>query len=272
MPTVTVTLGPDSVAVDVSAGPAKAVFNGTVAVSGLPLVRYRLNISAEAGGWECVCDPGTHPFTQSVNLSYTVTVTVPAGAGGGDFRSVNVTANLTTTGLPIASGTASAGIEVNQTFGVRIISGVAVLRVDSGKTVSWPLSLLNTGNGRDTLGVKVANPSAFTSNNWALKFNRTSAYGVETGASALFQLNITPPAGAPNQTVMIQVTGLSRGAASSDLTVEDQAFLNLTVNHVPATGGGGNKPSAPKATAGAGPLLIVAAVAAALVALGRKRM
>ena len=255
-----------------SAGPATAVFNGTVAVTGLPLVRYKLTISAEAGGWDCVCDPGTHTFTQSVNLIYTVTVTVPADALGGDFRFVNVTANLSTTDIRISTNTTSAEIDVNQSYGVRINSGMTNLRVDSGKTASWPLSVLNTGNGRDTLHVLVVNPSAYTSNNWALKFNRSFAYSVDPVSSALFTLNMTPPAGAPNQTVTIQVTGQSWGANSNDLTVQDQIFLNLTVNYVPIPGGGGgNKTATHNPIPGTGPIGVAVAATLAMLVAVRKR-
>ena len=83
---------------------------------------------------------------------------------------------------------------------------------------------------------------------------------------------MTPPAGAPNQTVTIQVTGQSWGANSNDLTVQDQIFLNLTVNYVPIPGGGGgNKTATHNPIPGTGPIGVAVAATLAMLVAVRKR-
>jgi len=270
-PAPVMTIGPDLVEVDVSAGPGTAVFNCTADVTGLPLVRYHLNLSAESGGWESVCSPKEATFTTTTNQSFTVTVTVPQGERGGTSRFVNVTATVSTGGIPISNSTASSMVTILQGFSFRLTSAVNALTVDAGKLVSWPFEIRNTGNGRDTFPVSLANLKSYTSAGWTVKFNRTQV-PVEAGGVAPVLLNLTPPANLTNQTLTIQVSAYSQYAKYDNITVEQRIEYQLTVRAVPG-GGNGTKPTpTPKGAPGAGSAGIAAAVALAfIVALRRRR-
>jgi len=274
IPKVSMTIEPDLKEVDASAGAADAVYNCSIYVEGLPLVRYRVNLTADCEGWEAVCVPNVFQVTGSGNNTFTTTVKVPSGAPGGDTKQLTVNGTVLTSGLPLATCTIFAILTTKQSYGLKLSSEVSALTVKAGMTVTWPFAVKNTGNGRDSFSVSVVNLQSYTSAGWTssgLKFNR-SILSIDAGDAAYAQINITPPNNSKDQTITFQISAYSRGAHYNNMTVENQLDLALTVESVPGGGGGGKTTPTPKPTPGPGPVaLAAAAVLAAILGLQRRK-
>jgi uncharacterized membrane protein len=270
IPVVEVTVEPLTQEVDASSGAASAVYNCSVNVSGLPLVRYRVNLTADCEGWPAACDPAQFVVSGNGTNSFHATVNIPAGEPGGQMKYLTINASVSTTGLQIATCTTYAILNTRQSFGLKLASGTAALSVTAGKPVTWAFSLKNNGNGRDTYSLSVIDLQTYTHSNWTLKFNRTfvSADPGDTGDCAI---NITPDHNTTNQTVTFRIKAFSRGASYQNITVEDTLELQLTVAAAPGGGGGGKKTTTPKATPGMeAPWLLLAAILAALACMLRR--
>jgi hypothetical protein len=271
IPKVEMSVEPFTQEVDASAGPADAVYNCSVFVEGLPLVRYRVNLTAVCRDWVAVCAPNLITLTGGGNNSFTTRVTVPAGISGGISEQVNITAAVSTTGLPLATCTTYAVLSTRQTFGLELSSIAPTLQVTAGKTAAWTFNLKNTGNGRDTFSLSVVNLQSYTGTHWSLKFYR-SILSLESGENGSSYINITPPESSKNQTIAFQISAYSREARYECITVEDTLDIALTVVAVPG-GGGGDKPNpTPKPTPGPGAsaLALVAVMAVMYGVLRRK--
>lgn len=270
IPKVAMTIEPLTWEVDASSGAAGALYNCSVFVEGIPLVRYRVNLTADCEGWESVCSPNQFLVSGSGNNSFTTTVKVPAGAPGGETRQLTVNATITTTGLPIATCSTYAILSTSQSYGLKLSSDSSAMTVNAGQTVTWKFGVRNNGNGRDSFSVQVVNLQSYTSTGWTLRFNR-SIISIDVGDVGYAQVNITPPNTSKNQTVQFQISGYSRGAKYANITVEDRLELALDIVAVPG-GGGGKPPVTAKPTPGAGlaALSVVLALAAVLGSRRRK--
>jgi len=270
IPKVAMTIEPLMQEVDASSGAAEAVYNCSVFVEGIPLVRYRVNLTADCEGWESVCSPSQFLVSGSGNNSFTTTVKVPAGSPGGDNKQLTVNATITTTGLPLATCATFAILSTRQSYGLKLSSDTSALNVNAGQTVTWRFGVKNNGNGRDSFSVQVVNLQSYTSTGWTLRFNR-SIMSVDVGDVGYAQVNITPPNTSKNQTVQFQISGYSRGAKYANITIEDKLDLALDIVAVP--GGGGGKPpvtAKPTPDAGLAALSVALALAALLGSRGRK--
>ena len=269
VPIVELTVSPPEQFVNATCATAEAAFDCTVFVEGLPLVRYRVNLTAVCEGWEARCDPAVFTITGSANTSFKALVTVPAGTSSTMQHQVEIWANVSTTGVPLSSGVAYALVSVWPVFGLSLRTNTTTLAVEAGKSVVWPFVLDNTGNGRDTFGLTVVNSGSFAG--WSV-VSRTSV-SVDAGKSINLNYTIKPPSDAKNQTVILQVKAFSRGASFQNITVEQKLELEISVKEV-AQGGNGTKPpdnnKAPIAGAG-GLALALALVLAALVAFRRRK-
>jgi hypothetical protein len=269
IPKVVMTIEPLTQEVDASSGAAEAVYNCSVFVEGIPLVRYRVNLTADCEGWESACSPNQFLVSGSGNNSFTTTVKVPAGAPGGDTRQLTVNATVTTTGVPLVTSSEFAILSTAQSYGVKLSSDTSATTVGAGQTVTWRFGVKNNGNGRDSFSVQVVNLQSYTTTGWTLKFNRT-IMSVDVGDVGYAQVNITPPNTSKNQTVQFQISAYSRGAKYANITIEDKLELALDIVAVPG-GGGGKPPVTPKPTPGAGLLALSLALALAALAGMRRR-
>lgn len=238
-----------------TASPGTARVQGWLRLDGLPIVPYRVNLSAECYNWSATCEPGALLLTGSGNQSFNVSVAVPAGEEGGTARQLNVTAAVETVGIPGTNTTAYAMVRVKQSFGVRLMSAVPALETGAGTPVTWGFEVLNTGNGHDSFSLSVVDLQSYTGTGWALRFNRTIV-SADNGSRVSVGLNITPPSSHPGGVVEMRVRAYSRGANTYNQTVEDFLNLTLTVHEKPA--GNGNKPPPePKKVPGAGAALVL---------------
>ena len=269
IPVVEMTIEPLTQEVDASSQEVSALYNCSVFVEGLPYVRYRVNLTADCEGWAATCDPGLFTVTGTATNSFSTRVLVPSGWPGGDTRQLNLTAVVSTTGVPLSTCVTYAVLNTKQSYGVKLLSDTSSLTVSAGQSASWSFGVKNLGNGRDSISVSVVDLQSYTKPGWSVKFNR-SIISVDVGATAYATINITPVNTSKNQTVDFKINAYSRGARFENITVEDILALQLTVVEVPP----GTKPPTPvKPTPGAGLALILSAMAlAATVALrSRKR-
>ncbi len=270
VPIVELSVSPAEQFVNVTSAPVDASFACTVFVEGLPLVRYRVDLTAYCEGWQTRCEPAQLLVTGSTNESFQAVVTVPAGTPASMQHQVEVYANVSTSGLPLNSSVAYALVSVQPVYGLKLTTNATAIAVGAGKSAPWPFTVQNTGNGRDTFGTTVVNSASFPG--WTLVCNRTSV-SVDTNASFNLRYDIKPPADAGNQTVILQVRAFSRGAAFKNLTVEQKLELEITVTAAPAAANttkpsGNGKSFLPGA---GGPALGLAVALAALVALRRRK-
>jgi len=266
IPVVELTVEPDTKDVDASTGAASAVYNCSVYVEGLPLVRYRVNLTADCEGWQAACDPAQFLVTGSGNNTFHATVNVPAGEPGGQARVLTVNATVSTTGVPLNTSSIYAVLTTHQSFGLKLSTGTPALSVAAGKPVTWAFSLKNNGNGRDTFSLSVIDLQSYTEPKWGIKFNRTFI-SVDSGDTGDCAINITPELNTTNRTVAFKVKAFSRGASYQNITVEDTLELQLTVVASPGGGGGGKKPpTTPKGTPGMEAVWLSLAVALAALA------
>jgi hypothetical protein len=269
IPVVELSVEPATQEVDASSGAASAVYNCSVFVEGLPLVRYRVNLTADCEVWHASCDPASFIVTGSGNNSFHTTVSVPAGEPGGQARVLTVNATVSTTGVSLNASTTYSVLTTRQSFGLNLSTDTPNLAVTAGKTASWAFALKNTGNGRDTFSLSVIDLQTYNHNNWTLKFNRTFM-SVDSGDTGVCTINITPAQESKNQTVAFQIKAYSRGASYQDITVEDTLELQLSV--AAAGGGDGKKPpSTPKGTPGPEAVWLLLALAMAALAGVPKR-
>jgi len=267
IPVIVLSSEPVEQFVNLTGGPADAVINCTLFVEGLPLVRYRVNLTATCEGWEARCEPSQFVVTGTANEGFRAIVTVPADATSSTARQVEIWANVSTTGVPLATCATYALVGVWPVYGLSLSTGVTELPVNAGGEAVWPFTIQNTGNGWDTFGTTVVNPASFQG--WSVSCNRTSGV-VDVNRSYDLKYTIKPPAEARNQTLVLQIKAFSRGASFKNLTVEKGLELSLTVKA--ATSGGDAKRDEPKKSPGAGAAGLGAAlaVAALLCALRRK--
>jgi len=268
VPIIVLSVSPVEQFVNVTSISAEAAFDCTVFVEGLPLVRYRVNLTAYCEGWEARCDPALFTVTGSATNSFRAIVTVPAGTPSTLQHQVEIWANVSTTGVPLASSAAYALVSVWPVYGVNLRTDTRIVGVDAGKDAVWPFSLDNTGNGRDTFGLTVVNPGSFPG--WTITCNRTSVF-VDINGTINLKYTIKPPADARNQTVILQMRAYSKNAAFRNLTVEQRMELELSVKGA-APVQNNTKPPDKKNAPGfeAGGLALVLALAA-LTALRKRK-
>ncbi len=229
VPIVVMTVSPDEQFVNVTAEAVEASFDCTVFVEGLPLVRYRVNLTAYCEGWATRCDPSQFVVTGMANNSFRAYVTVPAGTSSSMQHQVEIIANVSTTGVPLASAATYAVVSVWPAYGLKLRTDIQHVSVDAGKEVIWPFTLENTGNGWDSFTITTVNPASFAG--WTVKCNRTT---INLNTNASFNLNYTikPPADAKNQTQILQFRAYSKYANAKNLTVEQKLELEIAVNAV----------------------------------------
>jgi len=270
VPTVELTVAPVEQFVNVTIAPVEAAFDCTVFVEGLSVVRYRVNLTAVCEGWEARCDPAQFVVTGSANNSFRAFVTVPAGTSSTMQHQLEIWANVSTTGVPLASTETFALVSVWPSYGLKLATDIQRVSVDAGAEVVWPFTLQNTGNGRDSFTITTINPSSFPG--WTVKCNRTTV-NLDTNASINLNYTIKPPADAKNQTQILQFKVYSKYAYAKNLTVEQKLELEISVHAVPQ-GGNTTKPTdetnAPIPGAG-GPAMALIPVLAALVAFLRRK-
>lgn len=268
VPIIVLTVSPVEQFVNVSAGPADAAYDCTVFVEGLPLVRYRVNLTAYCEGWGARCEPALFTVTGSANNSFRAFVTVPAGTPSTLQHQVEIWANVSTTGVPLASCATYAMVSVWPVYGVKLATDTQRVSVDAGNEVVWPFTLKNTGNGRDSFSITTVNPSTFSG--WTVKCNRTTI-NLDTNASIDLNYTIKPPADARNQTQILQFRVYSKYAYAKNLTVEQKLELEISVKAVPQPGNGSKPPDKKNAPGtGAGGLAVVLALVA-LTALRKRK-
>jgi hypothetical protein len=267
IPIVILTVAPVEQVVNVTGSPVDASFDCTVFVEGLPLGRYRVNLSAYCEGWPAWCDPSQFTVTGMANESFRTFVTVPAGTPSTMQHQVEVTANVSTTGVPLNSTTAFALVSVYPVYGLKLRTDTQRVGTDAGKMATWPITIENTGNGRDSFGTTVVNAASFSG--WTIKSSRASINIDVNGTFPLFY-NITPPSGATNQTIILQVRVYSKNAYTKNLTVEQKLDLEIAVTAAPS-GGGRTKPPDKKGTPGFEAAAITLVLALAALAAFRRR-
>ncbi len=229
VPIVVLTVAPDEQFVNVTADPVEASFDCTVFVEGLPMVRYRVNLTALCEGWATRCDPALFVVTGMANNSFRAYVTVPAGTSSTMQHQVEIIANVSSTGIPLASLSAYALVSVWPVYGLKLGTGIQRVSVDAGDEVTWPFTLQNTGNGRDSFTITTINPSSFPG--WTVKCNRTTV-NLDTNSSINLNYTIRPPADARNQTQILQFRVYSKYAFAKNLSIEQKLELEIAVNAV----------------------------------------
>ena len=270
IPIVELTVAPVEQFVNVTTAPVEAAFDCTVFVEGLPLVRYRVNLTAVCEGWEARCDPAVFTITGSANTSFKALVTVPAGTSSTMQHQVEIWANVSTTGVPLVSTEIFALVSVWPSYGLKLATDIQRVSVDAGAEVVWPFTLQNTGNGMDTFGLTVVNSASFAG--WTVTCNRTSV-SVNANHTVNLKYTIRPPSNALNQTLILQMRAFSRNAAFENLTVEQKLELEISVNATLA-GGNGTKPTDDKKSpipGAGGPALALTLLLAAIVAFRRRK-
>jgi len=267
VPIVELSVTPPEQYVNLTTSSVQASFDCTVFVEGLPLVRYRVNLTAFCEGWDTRCEPALFTITGQANESFRAIVTVPAGTSSTMQHQVEILANVSSAGVPLANNITYALVSVWPAYGVKLATDTQRVSVDAGKEVIWPFTLENTGNGRDSISITTVNPSSFAG--WTVTCNRT-AINLDTNASINLKYTIKPPADARNQTQILQFRAYSKYAYAKNLTVEQKLELEISVKAVPQAGNG-SKPTDKKNTPGAGWAGLALALALAAMAAFWKR-
>jgi len=154
---------------------------------------------------------------QSDNITVTVTVPSKPLPSKGDYQigilaksvgNESVTANLTLV------------MTVKQVHGVEVSSNVSVSYVDPGKSVSYNITVKNTGNGQDSFSLTKSGDHT----DW-VTFS-SSSITVDGGQSASVSMLVQVPSNAFSKTFVVRVNTRSQG----DATVEQNLTLTTTIN------------------------------------------
>lgn len=147
---------------------------------------------------------------ETANVVVHVTIPADAAAGASDVTTVTATSAFDDTVSDFSELTTTA----NQVFGIELTPATDALTGAPGEVVEYTLTLVNTGNGEDTVALAAAG------NLWDVDLSAASVT-LAAGASAEITVQVTIPADAVDGAMdVVTVTATSEGGptASSVLT------------------------------------------------------
>jgi N-acetylneuraminic acid mutarotase len=164
------------------------------------------------GTWAVTLPVDTFNLGPGETANVVVQVTVPAGALAGDSDVTTVEA--TSTNDPAESDSSALTTTANQVFSIELTPATAALSGAPGDVVTYNLTLVNTGNGEDTVTLALAG------NLWVTELP-VASFTLAAGESVAVTVLVTIPADAVDgATDAVTVTATSEGGptASSELT------------------------------------------------------
>ena len=153
-----------------------------------------------------------------------IAVTVPANSAGGATDNAIVTA--TSTGNPNATATSTLTTSANNLYGVILASVTAEQNANRGETITYTLTITNSGNSTDSFG--------FTANGNTWPVAMPTPITLAMGETAQVAVAITVPANATGgETDSVTITATSVGqpseTASTALTTSVNYLFGVTM-------------------------------------------
>ncbi|MDT8304957.1 MAG: FixG Ig-like domain-containing protein [Anaerolineae bacterium] len=198
---------------------ATVMYTLTVSNTGNRADSYDLDVAGNA--WPAVLSATSVAVAPGASAQFGVAVSIPPGALTTESDTVSITA--TSQGDATKSATAGLTTTVLPLFGV-VLSGGESLAGLPGATLTYTLTITNSGGTADSYGLGIAG------NSWATTLS-TSSVPLAPGASATVYATVSIPAGAADgASDAVTVTATSEG----DSSVSDSATLTTTVSSTPA--------------------------------------
>jgi uncharacterized membrane protein len=203
---------------DKSGDPGTSVsYNVTIENTGTEADAFDLSID---GGWGANVDPATVTLESGATADVTVKVTVAATALVGESNKNT----LTVTPQGDTSNTKSLELMTiaNAIYGVEVVPETASLNEDYGKTVTYSLTVKNTGNTTDDFLAE------FSGNNWTTTLSQ-GTFTLDAGQQQEIQVSVTVPseeaAIATSDEVVVSI------ASQTEATAKDTSVLTTRLSY-----------------------------------------
>lgn len=192
----------------------------TLTITNTGTVADSYSLALSGNSWVSSLTTDNISLDPGASAQFGVAVSIPPGTLTTESDTVSVTA--TSQGDGTKSDTADLTTTVLPAFGV-VLSGDSTLAGPPGATVTYALTLSNSGGTADSYGLAIAG------NSWATTLSASSV-SLAPGASATVYAGVAIPAGAADgATDAVTVTANSEG----DPSVNDSAILTTTVSSAP---------------------------------------
>jgi hypothetical protein len=266
-------------------GDTVVVVNGTVNITAPSFVEVgvALNVSVLSLYWPAEVDPHRGNLTGSGDVPFTVTVSVPARAAADAAAVVQVVANVSAYGIG-RDFTGDTTIPIVQFYGVALepavpLTSPTTFDAQVGADTSFSFRLQNTGNGKDSFEVRVANAAELQ--NLGITTDLGSPItNVASGVKVVVTGSVHLPSTLALGDFQLNLEALSTGAVSdgSQAVASTQKVIHA-VEAPPGpdpgnggNGGDGNGTGGPsEGSPGLGAVEAVAAVGAVALAAGAVR-
>lgn len=225
LPEIEMSLSPLNQEVDASSSDGYAKINGTINITGLPLVTYTVNITADAEDWETSVEPSQLRLRNGESGNFVVTVIVPMGALGGLKKVVSVNATATFIGGR-TSTTSWANVTSKQIFSFTVEQSDDELTITSNKSETVIITVKNTGNGPDSFTLKLLDVRSLIEKGLRVRSNR-SIISLMPSASGSIAVSFTSTDKALSGDYTFKMKVYSRTAKRYNQTVEQEISVIL---------------------------------------------
>ena len=163
------------------------------------------SVSLAGSAWSSSAPSNLGPLAAGASQTLTVTVTIPANASAGETDALQV--SLASQGDGAQTAQALLTTTANPRFGLALLAHTAAQSAAPGETLSYTLTITNTGNGSDTFTISLGGQT------WA--GSAPGSLTLAAGQSASFQVQVTIPSSAANgESDTLNVTVSSQGDPS----------------------------------------------------------